>query len=784
MKETSFYINSDKSLLVKINEEGNFIVESNHSNTKNSNTLISNFYKIATINESKNKFELKLKDIPYATISKRNSSVENNHLLTSFETKLLAQSTNLDKIPFSRLENAPKVKTDLHTHFAGFLSPEQLIECGLSCNINIDKYSLDIAKIDTKNLKEQDNGKYNLRDVVSNFSNKQKLINAMKIDTSEQETFNKMEEIYKVRGVFTKNKEMFVPMLKAIAKDCKANGVSYTELSLSSVISDINQVNLLNEIMPKIEKETGVKIRFLGALWRHSDKEWNQDEVDRLKVMQSSPYVVGCDVMGHETNSTLEFYDEIKELAKHAILNDPNFVIRVHAGENALFKANARQVLLAVEEAYYELGGYENNKLKFPQVRIGHGIYGFNEDAPWDENERTKGISTLDLCKKIDPIIEFNMSSNLSLNNINSLKEIPIKSYMDNNIRVVLGTDGKGIYSTDLNQEVILAMQAGLTKDDINKIVKTENEIIKKADERYKNKSKTFNFEKVKSELTSCYRNGKPAYSQDVAKKNRLIDLQTKRDLLYKIHDIEAITDEKQISEDLKGKKPIMISGSSTKHWVKISDKNKTKIQVLLYAFANCIDPKKAYFMTGGTNHGVEKELHQIVYNLNKDNKDKIMVLGTLTKEAIRERETNSIEKNTISHAVIPRLNGKYADRWFDLPDTTLNMLQEQNGMLVAIGGGAIVSDIIQRSHNMGLNMKIMDNVEGASGEKSNSLKGNGYSFNNIVELVGSMVKENSDLLKEGLTKDDLYRYVEEAKTIFCKEQIKESNQKVETKNL
>ena len=45
-----------------------------------------------------------------------------------------------------------------------------------------------------------------------------------------------------------------------------------------------------------------------------------------------------------------------------------------------------------------------------------------------------------------------------------------------------------------------------------------------------------------------------------------------------------------------------------------------------------------------------------------------------------------SIEENTITHAVVLSLNGKIAKRWFDLPDTVLNIVAEQKGEIIAGG--------------------------------------------------------------------------------------------------
>ena len=160
--------------------------------------------------------------------------------------------------------------------------------------------------------------------------------------------------------------------------------------------------------------------------------------------------------------------------------------------------------------------------------------------------------------------------------------------------------------------------------------------------------------------------------------------------------------------------------------------------------------------MTGGTNHGVERELHIIANEFNQTAKKPLIVLGTLTEEAAKNsnspneklRNSNKIEKNTITHAITPVLNGKIAKRWFDLPDTVLSMVQEQNGEMIAIGGGAIVGDMILRAHNMGINMHIMSTVEGASKEKSQSLEGFGYDFKDAEELIAQILKSKPELFK------------------------------------
>ena len=85
-----------------------------------------------------------------------------------------------------------------------------------------------------------------------------------------QETFNKMEEIYALRGPFTKNKELFPDLLHSLAETYRDTGVEYAELSYSSFIGDREYMEMINEHVSEIEAQTGVKLRFVAGLWRHS----------------------------------------------------------------------------------------------------------------------------------------------------------------------------------------------------------------------------------------------------------------------------------------------------------------------------------------------------------------------------------------------------------------------------------------------------------------------------------------------------------------------------------
>ena len=92
----------------------------------------------------------------------------------------------------------------------------------------------------------------------------------------------------------------------------------------------------------------------------------------------------------------------------------------MHAGENPMYKNNVKDALKIVLKTYNKCKDKTSIK---PKIRIGHGVYNCDEE-------------TIKLFKKLDAIVEFNISSNFALNNIERMKDIPIKRYIRRGIKV------------------------------------------------------------------------------------------------------------------------------------------------------------------------------------------------------------------------------------------------------------------------------------------------------------------------------------------------------------
>ncbi len=734
--------------------------------------VLKNLNKITSFEQTSDPdiYRLSLNNRIFIDFSKSTGKIVNVDKLISSETRLLAQGKP-DKVPFSR-ENMSDFspKTDLHNHYAGVLSPQQLIEIGKKHDVDYPVAFLKDMGIDTdKYEKTGPEG----REVVKLNGLSEEDLKVLKrnlaLSLFTQESFRRMEAIYSYRSPITKDLKIFPDILREIAYEYKKNGVEYAELSLSYFCDmriGADLMKIVNEVVPKLEEETGVRLRFLGALSRESDNEWNLDDADITPQASASPYIVGCDFMGHERNSSYDIEEELRMFARYAILHDPNYTIRVHAGENAIFKSNVYDALYIINDEHDKLEKELGKKLPMPQVRIGHGLYGMDitEDGQYHKLEPG---AVFDLVKKMNAVIEFNMSSNLALNNINSISTVPIKRYLDAGVRVVLGTDGHGLYLTSAQQEALLATEAGLSPEDFSKIREVEEEIRLSEAEREKTHPVVEDPDKFYSMMTYSTPDGKKRYTEEVAERYERLYREATELLDKKIKYTGVITDEERIKQDTEGKIPVLISGASKKSWPDILPKDQINIALAMQVLADCLDPDKSYVVTGGTNFGAEKTMHEAVHRRNLAKDKQLVLLGTFTMEATADG-VKGIEKDTITHGMVLQTDTggrlRRAQTWHDLPDTQLEYVMERKGFLIALGGGNIVGDMIQRAHNLGATMHLMKGPAGASTEKSASLEENGYSFVTIQDLLQRIYSSNPEIFNSDFSIEKVDEYIETAR--------------------
>ena len=132
-----------------------------------------------------------------------------------------------------------------------------------------------------------------------------------------------------------------------IAREYQKQGIIYSEIADTDLAKvgepAIKVLEDIHEVMPKIEEETGVQIRLLFAIRRipltiikdqTTNSNYLRENLDVLRAIARSPYIVGSDFIGEEINDITELKPVIKELVQYAVNEDDGFTVRIHAGEN------------------------------------------------------------------------------------------------------------------------------------------------------------------------------------------------------------------------------------------------------------------------------------------------------------------------------------------------------------------------------------------------------------------------------------------------------------------
>ena len=526
-----------------------------------------------------------------------------------------------------------------------------------------------------------------------------------------------------------KNNTFFQNKLLWIAREYQKQGIKYVEIADTNLTKKgkpgIRVIEQMHEIMPKIEEETGVKIRLLVAIRRipltiikdqKTSSNYLRENIDVLKAIAKSQYVAGSDFIGEEINDISELQPAITEIVRYVVEQDPNFTIRIHAGENDSLRENVEKSIDCI------LNSLKPGE-KIPNFRLGHGLY------TQDLNSE-KGKALIKKMQKTGAVLEFQLTSNVRLNNLTNLENHPLKTYLKNNIKCVQGTDGCGFYGTDtIDEQLALQNLLNLNDNDFEAMRKVEEEIMQRNEKYFTEKSKKFqeflNGRTIEEAITQ------EEQKNEEESKNKKMNLRLRIGV-----ESEEVLKEK-IAELPTDKVPIIIAGGSfnaQERETVLTEEGKAILTELIKRVNN----EKAYFVIGHKMQGYEKAIIDISKKLNKKFEIDAIIPKTITEEVKENLEKENLKAIRISTE--NEDSGIYKSFNYEI-------FERRSSVVVAFDGNSPVSNLVQEAKNGKGKSKIYVNEENASlREKAKSLGGYVIPFTMKENIVNKIIEDNPEI--------------------------------------
>ncbi len=511
---------------------------------------------------------------------------------------------------------------------------------------------------------------------------------------------------------------IFQDKLLWIARSYKKQGITYAEISDTTLVKKYESIEMLrqvHEVMPSIYNETGVMIRFLAAMRRIpltivkdavTPANYLEQNLEVLKATALDPYVAGCDFVGEEINDIITLKPAFKEIVKIAAA-DPSFVIRVHAGENDSQKDNIAHSIACVKDSL-------SPGQKMPKMRLGHGLYTYSLSSK-------KGKDALKELKDNNVVLEFQITSNVRLNNLNTLENHPLKQYLKQGISCVQGTDGAALYGTNsIDEQLSLAKMLGLTDTELKQMRDSEQAIIEESQQAYSTKKAAFakllgdrDMEEVLLEKMKAVKisNG--------AKKTA-----TKLDANTELKD--------QIEDITWDRLPVVLLGGSfntESRTTKISANAIKEMDELL----EYLNPEEVCFVIGHKLSGYEKYL--------LENNKKGFRIYSFVPALITKKEASKIKNSDVKVRVSIESEGMGIYK-----SINYEIFERRPSVVVAFDGNSAAANLIQEAKNgKGRSAIFVWNHSKNLMQKAKSLHGYVYSFGeeaSITELIDSLIEK------------------------------------------
>ncbi len=708
--------------------------------------------------------------------------------LPTFAIKTVVHTQKLPEVVHENAHQKLQLKTDLHSHFAAAPTADDLLNIATKNGRRpfyyptslLKKIGVQVASYKEKNnsdklpvLMSNANGdvsalKHNglngdkwgltneeflhekeFLDINAlNEQDKQILRDWMSIPTTKLITFDDMEDFYIYREPFIKNIDFLEDLLTIAAKNYHDAGVEQASLSFSARICKPEWLAVVDRVLPQLEKEYGVKLRFLVGMSRLLDNAQQEDIIQSFKAVAQHPSIEGVDVFASEINSTYDFYLPLAELGHWCRANDhTDKVIRIHAGETPYHPENVGAAI----RLSHETGMH---------VRIGHGLFGCADDE-----------SVLAFIKenKLEPQVIFEMcpDSNYALNHLDNTQDHAMMVLAKEGVPIVLGSDGPGLYYTDAKQlaKNIDRLPIETTELDnfITHVRRTEKYYLDLNRQYYD--VKNINYESkleaaaeiagVNLESEEDRERFVASYFKEEAKKYSNRKWTTERSAAFetKKKERQQTLQEGLLSrgvtlipppEDKKvpfpgDKIPIMLTGGFSDPMT--GDEFRQVAALIATLRENC-DSTKVCFVTTGNDHGIQKMIHEELKNSGFD------IVGLVAKNARLDHLTHSM-----THAVLGY------EKWYDMHGYVGEQIEKNpNFKLAVIGGNMLTRHIIQTGFNVVTdgNLKAKNNqlylvkgIEGAADDKANYLPPQ-FSVEGTLGLIKKLHEQN--IFKAGMS--------------------------------
>lgn len=692
-----FPIDENGLLLFKLSgpdAKGHFIPEFTSRYESNSR-LVKNIMPLTTLEEvagsgTSKYLVLKINNQPFAEFSLDGGQVKLSHSLRKlsvFETRIIGRMQQTQypcPVDFSAIRTPI---TDLHTHLSAQVAASDLIRLGKEHTakyigtdeeIYYPKVALDDLGVEyvNKGIKEVQKREFlplahlqpatNTEPVVplSSLTEKgwQTLEKSLSLSPEGQFTYEEMEKCYYLREPFTKDIRLLEGVLRAIAKRYQADGIQYAELC-SNAILDPEWLAIVHKVVPEIETETRVKLRFKAGLPRNLNTNELARRIEQYKRIAASPFVIGPDLLGYEINKTSAMHTQLNDLASWMSKNQPDDVMQIHAGENA---KNTKNVIEALQLAHTH-----NIRLD-----VGHALYGMGDE-------------TLELSKSMSAnhnlIAQLNLDANFALNNIDWPKDVPIRRFATEAIPFMLGSDGADLYRTNAKQMAIAAAICGMNGEDFKTLREREEDYITRQQAIFDKKMH--------------------ALPPDFIK-NIKVDPKPPTSPTLNIRQVIS----PQLQRILGTKRPILLAGvGGERSWSQIPPNNRQELADCIKELLNHLDPSQFYFVRGRTKEvGVNAVLEKAILEYNAIHGLKFECVTLLAE---RDSRPPGNTPNFYTYMV--------SDSIMNLPSRFVKFISDHHGLSIFAGGKSFTRDFILLTEMKDIPCALFEGMGGASQEKA-----------------------------------------------------------------